>query len=286
LRCEKPANGWCMIETPASPSLAGVIGAVPYRIALAGGWIDQPFVSRLNPAPPGSMVVACLEPDRLYMERCGMATGTRKVALALWGGRLPPAANPERQVRELYQAENQGRSEPSGSQDMVGLLYPGISRLDYDASYEGGVFPAHIETCRDPRVTGWLEQVLYLLPVIPRQPGYNPLGTRRLDPTWVQRLGETGKRCFDAILGMDLDGLGASFNACMQCWETLLPQTVRHPTIPIDLGTLLAVYQARYPGAMYSGCGGGYLLVASKQAVPGGFHVKIRLSHEEETRHE
>ena len=34
-----------------------VIGAIPYRMALAGGWIDQPFVSRHNPTPPGAMVV-------------------------------------------------------------------------------------------------------------------------------------------------------------------------------------------------------------------------------------
>lgn len=32
--------------------LCGVIGPIPYRMAFAGGWIDQPFVSRLNPEPP------------------------------------------------------------------------------------------------------------------------------------------------------------------------------------------------------------------------------------------
>ena len=36
--------------------LTEVIGAMPYRMALAGGWIDQPFVSRLNPDPTGSIV--------------------------------------------------------------------------------------------------------------------------------------------------------------------------------------------------------------------------------------
>ena len=40
-----------------------LIGNIPHRLALAGGWIDQPFVSRLNPAPPGSMVVVSLEPN-------------------------------------------------------------------------------------------------------------------------------------------------------------------------------------------------------------------------------
>ena len=59
----------------AGADLSNVIGSIPYRVALAGGWIDQPFVSAIDPAPPGSMVVACLEPETYFMERCGMASG-------------------------------------------------------------------------------------------------------------------------------------------------------------------------------------------------------------------
>ena len=110
-------------------SLTDVIGPIPYRLALAGGWIDQPFVSRLDPEPPGSMVVVGLEPEARYMERCGLATGTRKVALRLWPDGLP-AGEPMELVRRLYEAENGDRPDPSGSQDMIGLIYPGISRLD------------------------------------------------------------------------------------------------------------------------------------------------------------
>jgi hypothetical protein len=39
---------------------------------------------------------------------------------------------------------------------------------------------------------------------------------------------------------------------------------------------LLAWYQSRYDGAMYSGCGGGYLVVASEEEVPGSFRVSVR----------
>ena len=31
------------------PDITDIIGKIPYRMAFAGGWIDQPFVSRLNP---------------------------------------------------------------------------------------------------------------------------------------------------------------------------------------------------------------------------------------------
>src|SRR5215831_11642597 len=65
------------------------LGAIPYRLQLAGGWIDQPFVSRHNPKPLGSMVVVQIEPNFRPMDRSGIAGGTRAIAMKLWRGRLP-----------------------------------------------------------------------------------------------------------------------------------------------------------------------------------------------------
>ncbi|HYG34393.1 MAG TPA: hypothetical protein VEC99_06390 [Clostridia bacterium] len=257
--------------------ITSVIGNFPNRIALAGGWIDQPFVSRLNPNPPGSMVVVSLEPTFRVMDRAGCASGTRAVAMKLWKGRLPKRP-PEVLVRELYNAENEGKAEPSGSQDMIGLIYPGINRLDYDFAINGGIFPAHIESLNQIRQARWLERVLYVLPIEPRPEGYNPLGEKYLDPKWIARLAQTGKDCFQAIRDMDISALGASFNQCMVCWEKILPHTVQHPTLRVDLKAILRSYQRQYPGAMYSGCGGGYLFVVSEKPVPGGFQVKVRLN--------
>lgn len=259
----------------SGPRLHRVIGSIPNRLALAGGWIDQPFVSRLNPKPPGSMVVVSLLPTFRAMGRSGLASGTRAVADRLWKGRLPKR-DPATLVRELYKAENAGKTDPSGSQDMIGLIYPGISRLDYDYAHEGGVFPVRIESLSSLRVVRWLESVLQLLPLEPRPADYSPLGEKNLDPKWVARLGRTGKSCFEAIRSMDLSALGASLNDCMQCWEKLLPQTVHHPSLKLDLKRLLRVYQDQYPGAMFSGCGGGYLIVAARERVPGAFSLNIR----------
>jgi hypothetical protein len=260
-------------------AISDIIGKIPYRMAFAGGWIDQPFVSRLNPTPPGSMVVVNIQPTVRFMDRCGMGTSTRNVAAQLWGPELPDR-DPARLVRELYMAENSGKPEPSGSQDMAGLIYPGASRLDYDFDYEGGYFPCHVESCNDPQVARWLEMVIWMVPVVQRLPGYSPLGVRNLDVEWVRRLGQSGKDCFAAIVARDVRGLAESMNESMRCWEFLLPHVVRHPTIAVDLMRLLAHYQARYPGAMYSGCGGGYLYVVSEAPVPGGFQVSVRTAQE------
>jgi hypothetical protein len=60
----------------------------------------------------------------------------------------------------------------------------------------------------------------------------------------------------------------------MRCW--------RHPhlssPLSVDLLELLTYYQDHYAGAMYSGCGGGYLFVVSDEPVPGATHAKIRVA--------
>jgi hypothetical protein len=257
--------------------IAKLLGAIPNRLQLAGGWIDQPFASRHNPNPPGSMVVVQIEPNFRPMDRSGIGSSTRKIAMRIWKGRLPDRP-PADLARELFAVENKGKAEPSGSQDMIGLVFPGVNRLDYNFNADGGVFPVHIESCNSPRVARWLEKVLHLIPVEPRPNGYSPLGKKNLEPKWVARLGKSGQDCYDAIVKMNARALGASFNLNMKCWETLLPHVVRHPLLRPDLMPLLKAYQKQYLGAMYSGCGGGYLIVVSNEPVPGAFKVNVRVA--------
>jgi len=206
-----------------------------------------------------------------------MSTSTRKVAMQMWGGEIPEG-EPAVLMQELYEAENEGKPAPSGSQDMAGIIYPGVSRLDYDFNYKNGYFPVHVESNNDPEVARWLEKMISMVPVRQRPMGYDPLEEKNLDPDWIQRLSQSGKDCYDAIIARDARGLGASMNECMLCWQHILPGTVRHRTIKTDLLEILNNYQNRYIGAMYSGCGGGYLYVVSEEAVPDGFKVNIRVA--------
>ena len=265
------------MKSKATSPVAKVLGSIPNRLQLAGGWIDQPFISRHNSKPPGSMVVVQIEPTFRPMDRSGIASGTRAVAMKIWKGKLPKRP-PAELARELYEIENKGKAEPSGSQDMIGLVYPGVNRLDYDFKIHGGIFPAHIESCNSAKVARWLSKVLHLIPVEPRPDGYNPLGIKNLTPKWVAKLGQSGNDCFNAIVKMDANALGASLNLNMKCWETLLPQVVRHPLIRVDLLALLKAYQQQYLGAMYSGCGGGYLIVVANEPVPGAFKINVRIA--------
>ncbi|MEN9913161.1 MAG: hypothetical protein RLY66_569, partial [Candidatus Parcubacteria bacterium] len=207
--------------------LGHIIGTFPYRLALAGGWYDQPFISKHDPDPPGSMVVVQIEPNFPAMERSGLATSTRNTAAILWHGILPRRPK-ETLMKELYEAENRGKSAPSGSQDMAGLIYPGINKLAYHYAINGGKFPTSITSIEHVDRFRWLEKVLHILPIAPRPLGYNPLSKKNLDPQMISRLGRTGKECFEAIWNMDSRALGSSFNDCMLCWESILPCTVKH----------------------------------------------------------
>jgi hypothetical protein len=257
--------------------ITAITGGIPYRLALCGGWIDQPFVSAMNPSPPGSMTVVAVEPQYRFMDAAGMATSTRKAAARIWGNSLPDRPPPDL-VRELYAEENRGKPDPSGSQDMVGLVYPGIVRMDFDIESDGGYFPAVVETCEDSAVIEWLERTLKILPVCQRPAGYSPLIEKNLSGPEVERLGRSGRTCYEAILGRDLVSLQESMKECMRSWEALLPGTLRHPLIAVDLPGILEYYAKEYGGAMYSGCGGGYLFVAAEKPVPGSFGFRVRRS--------
>src|ERR1039457_3046000 len=96
-----------------TPPIAKLLGSIPNRLQLAGGWIDQPFASPHNPNPPRSLVVGQIQPDFRPMDRSGLGSSTRSIAMRIWKGKLPDRP-PEDLARELFEVENKGKAEPSG----------------------------------------------------------------------------------------------------------------------------------------------------------------------------
>lgn len=237
----------------------------PYRICLAGGWMDQPWVSEIH---PGSVVVAQMWPTIDFNDRSGMATSSRKVAIELWGDKLP-AGDPVRNAQLLFGAENPPGSEYiSGTQDHIGLLVPGVSRIDYNGKY----WPKHIENTQDKETCEWLSSVLNFAPLQPRPEGYNPILKKNLTPEIIKRLGESGKSCYSAILKKDVKLLGESMKETLMCWSEMLPYTV--PKWVME--EIQTNYFPKYSGAITSGSGGGYVVFPSEEKIEGTFKVKIR----------
>jgi cytidyltransferase-like protein len=237
----------------------------PYRICLAGGWLDQPWVSEIH---PGSLVVAQIWPTIDFNDRSGMASSSRNLANELWSGNIPNG-DPLRNARLLFGAENPPGSEyVSGSQDQIGLLVPGISRLDYDGAY----WPEHIENTTDTDTCEWLSEVLNFVPLQPRPEGYNPLLRKNLAPDFVKRLGESGWKCYEAIQEKSVKKLGESMKETFLAWSEMLPYTV--PDWVME--EMETNYFPNYSGAITSGSGGGYVVFPSEEKIEGTLKIKIK----------
>ncbi len=237
----------------------------PYRLCLAGGWIDQPWVSEIH---PGSVVVAQIKPTIEFNDRSGMATSSRKLGIRIWGDNYP-AGDYEENAKFLFGAENPpGTKYVSGSQDHIGLLYPGINRL----CYNGGYWPEKIESTTEKELCDWLSEVIHLVPLEPRPEGYDPLKIKNLEKSLVRELGEAGDLCWYSIINKDINGLGKALTDTFISWKKILPLTIPDWVMK-EMETKYFPY---YPGAITSGCGGGYVFVVSEKAVEGAIKIKVR----------
>lgn len=237
----------------------------PYRLCIAGGWMDQPWVSEVY---PGSVVVAQIWPTMEFNDRSGMATSSRKVALELWNGKIPDG-DPERNARLLFGAENPpGSKYISGSQDHLGLLLPGVNRLNYNGSY----WPSEVQKCAEPGICEWLSDVLNLFPLEPRPNGYDPINVKNLKLSYVRDLGSSGDECWNSILKKDVDGLGKAMTKSFLTWKKMLPNTV--PDSVMD--EMQSRYLNNFAGAITSGSGGGYVVVASEKPLKDAIKIKVK----------
>jgi len=237
---------------------------MPYRICLAGGWLDQPWISEMHSGP---VVVVQIKPTIDFNERSGIGTSSRKVAQELWGDRIPEG-DPIHNAKLLFGAENPpGVQYISGSQDHLGLMLPGINRL----FYEGDYWPSRIDSLVDRSTAEWLQKVVHLIPIHPRPVQYNPVQIKNITVRWVKILAESGEVCWQSIQNKDVVGLGRSLTLSLKAWKHLLPMTVLEESLDA-----LKRYTS-YPGAIFSGSGGGYIILASKEPIPEAIKIKIRI---------
>ncbi len=238
---------------------------MPYRIDLAGGWLDQPCVSKHH---PGSVITISLEPLIEFNERSGMATSTRRTAMNLWGPRLP--AGPfEKLAWTLFCCDNPpGKPHISGSQDSIGIVFPGLAKADY----AGGYWPAKIEHVLDEELLRFVEQHLFLLPLGPRSEAFDVLANTRIDEAGGRSLSRAAEACWHAILNRDVRAFGAAMTASFEAQIAMFPNMVTS-----SLRELIEQNRARATGWKVSGAGGGgYLILAAETPVPDSIRILIR----------
>jgi len=238
---------------------------IPFRIDLAGGWLDQPFVSCHHSGP---VLTVSIEPTIDFNDRSGMASSTRRKAIDLWHAAIPHG-DPEQLARVLFSYENPpGTQEVAGSQDALGIVLPGLNRLHYEGSY----WPSRIESVHDEEILSWLEDRLRLVTLGPRVSSFRVLDDVRVDAAGARALADAAEACWRAVLARDALAFGNAFRQSFEAQVAMFPlmvdETIRQA---IDEGRNGAL------GWKLSGAGGGgYLILVSEDPVPNTLGVKIR----------
>lgn len=256
------------LEARSTTSLRkGVKSHLPYRVDIAGTWIDQPYVSEHG---AGWALTVSIEPTEEFMERGGMSTSTRNAARKIWPYELPNY-NEEMMARLLFCFENDPENEGhiSGAQDAIGICMSGLNRHYYDGHY----WPVKIESCHDEAILDWLENHICLVPMFPRRPGCSVVEGKDITPEKVSRLTEAAERCWHAIMARDLGGFAEAFRDSFNAQIAMFPAMMQ-PGVQeyIDRWSPKAL-----AWKMLGAGGGGYLaLVTDRIPDNGVIRIKIR----------
>ena len=250
---------------PRSTTALRGMSTIPYRIDIAGGWLDQPFVSSYHPGP---VLTISIHPTIEFNQRSGMASSTRASAVQIWGARLP-ADNVEKLAKMLFAYDNPpGTKEISGSQDSIGIIYPGLAKADYDGQY----WPVHITSVQDEAILTFIEESLYLIPLSPRPSGFHVLDNTCITPAKAKDLADAALACWDAILSKDIVGFGHSVRASFEAQVAMFPNMLTDTMLE-----LIDIYHERALGWKVSGAGGGgYLILVSDKPIENAVRISVR----------
>lgn len=240
---------------------------IPYRIDLAGTWIDQPYVSKYH---PGWAITTSIEPTLEFNERSGMATSTRKKAIELWNDQLP-MENPEKLAKILFRYDNDpGTKDVSGSQDSIGITVPGINRFYYDREK---YWPSKIETISDLSVIKWLEERLYMVTLWPRPAGFVVLEETNVTEDNVKKLTGGAEKAWDGLLKKDISLFAKGFTESFNAQVTMFPRMMND-----KIAGVIDSYRDTALSWKLSGAGGGgYLILISEKEIQNAIRVRIRI---------
>ena len=256
---------------PRSTTDLRTVCDIPFRLDLAGGWLDQPFVNALAEGP---VVTISVEPTHDFNARSGMSSSTRNAAKTLWSTQIPNG-NRELLAKTLFCFENPpGTTEVAGSQDAIGIVYPGLNCLHYGG---GRYWPDEIMTELGEDILTFLESRLWLWPLGERAEGYSVLDDTRVGSEAAAALAAAAQLLFTSALAKNAAGVGQGMTDSFKAQISMFPNMVS----PEIIKTIEAVYRM-HPGVLghkLSGAGGGgYLVLFSEEPIPNTLSIKIRRS--------
>ncbi len=174
---------------------------IPFRLDLAGGWLDQPYVSKYYPGP---VITISIHPDYNFNDRSGMSSSTRKKAIQLWQTDIPEG-NRELLAKTLFSFENPpGTNVISGSQDSIGIVFPGVNKLNYGKEQ---YWPDSIESITNQETLEFIEDHLWFITLSPRIGDFDVLADTDINDTKAKDLADAAEKCWSAIQNKNLDSI-------------------------------------------------------------------------------
>lgn len=239
---------------------------IPYRVDLAGTWIDQPYVSKYH---PGWAITTSIEPTIEFNERSGMATSTRKKAIELWNDCLP-MENPEKLAKVLFRYDNDpGTKDISGSQDSIGITMPGINRFYYEKEK---YWPSKFETISDLSVIRWLEERIYMVTLWPRSSDFVVLENVNITPDNVKSLTSSAEMAWDGLINKDIKSFTRGFLDSFNSQVKMFPKMMND-----KIAGVIDTHRDKALAWKLSGAGGGgYLILISEEPIQNTIRIKIR----------
>ena len=239
---------------------------IPFRIDLAGGWLDQPYVNKLHAGP---VITISIEPTIEFNNRSGMASSTRNKAIELWKAQLPEG-DPILLSKILFSYENPpGTKNVAGSQDALGIVMP---CLNYHLYTNDNYWPTEIKSIDDESILCWLENHIYLIPLDPRNSNYDVLANTNITKEAAKNLADATIQCWEAILNKDLHAFGTAFLASFHAQIKMFPNMFDESIKPI-----IDKYASKCIGYKLSGAGGGgYLILIAEKEIESAIQIKIR----------
>ena len=180
-----------------------------------------------------------------------------------------PAGDYEKLAKILFCYDNPPGTETiSGSQDSIGIVFPGLAK----AYYEGEYWPTQIDRIMDELALRFVEQSLYLVTLGPRGEEFDVLADTRIDRDGAKALADATDGCWEAIQERDVVAFGRTLRQAFEAQIAMFPNMMND-----TVAELIDQYRDVALGWKLSGAGGGgYLILVADRPIENAVRAVAR----------
>ena len=166
----------------------------------------------------------------------------------------------------LFCMENPpGTVNVSGAQDQLGLLLPGLNKLNFDNGY----WPVSIESDCSEDTLKYVRDHLFLLPLQPRISGFDVFAGKNINAGAIRKLAESAELCWKAIRNRDTAAWGKASSQCLDAQLEMFPAMATE-----EILAMRKKYQSQICGCKMTGSGGGgYMILIAEKPVPNALQI-------------